>query len=282
MACRLVPRDEQRHVERDQLARRERPTLDLRADEQRDDVVARVCGLVAARAVRGRRRAPSRPGALPRGAQPARRMRRSSHRTSGGIRRGSTSGTPSRSQITSTGRGAASASTRSTTSPAGTASSSSRTNAADLALHPAHRPAGELAVQDAPPAGVLGRVHVQDRSGDGPALAKRVVHERATPGAERLGVAADRADVVVPGDRLGAGFVLEHRRIGPQPREDLVVVRLQEEARRSRVDVRARRPRSSRAAGRDAVGQEIQERVVGKRQHRRPTRAAPPDARGGS
>ena len=39
---------------------------------------------------------------------------------------------------------------------------------ADLLLHPLDRARGELAVERAPPRAVLGRVHVQDRPGDGP------------------------------------------------------------------------------------------------------------------
>ena len=213
--------------------------------EQRDDVVARVRPPCRARAARGTRRAPSRRAARPAGARRGRRTRGSWRRTSAGSRSGSASGTPSRSQITSTGSGAASTSTRSTTSPAGTASSSRTRQRPDLVLHALDGARGELAVEDAPPGAVLRRVHVQDRPVDGPALAQRVVDERAPPRAERLRVAADLTDVVVAGHRLDPRRVLEHRRLGAQPGEHLVVVGPEEEPRRRRVDARGRRARSS-------------------------------------
>ena len=120
--------------------------------------------------------------------------------------------------MTRTGSGAASTSTRSTTSPRGAASSSRRARARISSSMRSIAAAGELAVEDAAPVAVLGRVHVQDRARR-PMPPSRSGSFTSAPRPEQ-NVAGSRliaADVVVAGDRLDPGRVLEHRRLGPQP-----------------------------------------------------------------
>ena len=236
MSRRLVARDEQRHVERHQLPGRKRPALDLRTDEQRDDVVARVRDLVTRVLLEERHELHDVRQCF--SAERGTPVRRDDRRVRpaaevGAVRVGDAEEIADHEHRQRRGEDV-----HEIDDLAGRHGIEQRPDERpDLPLHPAHRPPRELPVQDAPPARVLGRVHVQDRAVDRPAFAQRVVDQGAPPGAERLRIPADRADVVIPGDRLRRRRVLEHRCVDPQPRQHLVVVGLQEEARRPRIDV---------------------------------------------
>ena len=92
---------------------------------------------------------------------------------------------------------------------------------------------------------VLGRVHVQHHLAPGSQvhLVRLGQHRAARVRAVRARLAADRADVVVLGDRpetRTVGLVVpEHRRVGPQPCVLLPRVARGERGRRREVDVRS-------------------------------------------
>jgi hypothetical protein len=98
-------------------------------------------------------------------------------------------------------------------------------------FEPGDRTGREPPARELAPERVPGRVHVEDRAVDlARTRAQRILDQHSPGRAEALGVAADLADLRVPGDRPRVRRVLTDRGVAPELGEDLEVVRAREEA----------------------------------------------------
>jgi hypothetical protein len=105
-----------------------------------------------------------------------------------------------------------------------------------LILEPGHGARREAAAHELAPGRMLGRVHMEDRTEDLAPGPQRVVHEHATRRAEPRRVAAHLPDVGVARDQPAPRLVREHRRLGPEPGQDVEVVAPGEQSRELRIE----------------------------------------------